>query len=89
MPREPYQRCSQAIFEAWLKKHIQQQPLIEAHFGVKFESLEESEDGVVSHVVDVATSEKRTIRSQYVAGCDGAGSRVRKSIGIDLIGGPV
>ncbi|KAH7085238.1 FAD binding domain-containing protein [Paraphoma chrysanthemicola] len=89
MPREPYQRCSQAIFEAWLKKHIQQQPLIEAHFGVKFESLEESEDGVVSHVVDVATSEKHNIRSQYVAGCDGAGSRVRKSIGIDLIGGPV
>jgi 2-polyprenyl-6-methoxyphenol hydroxylase-like FAD-dependent oxidoreductase len=89
MPREPYQRCSQAVLEAWLKPHIQANPLIESHFGVKFETLEEFDDGVTSHLVDVISGEKYAVRSQYVVGCDGAGSRVRKAIGGKLIGGPV
>jgi 2-polyprenyl-6-methoxyphenol hydroxylase-like FAD-dependent oxidoreductase len=88
MPREPYQRCSQAIFEAWLKPRIQMEPSIDSQFSVKFESLEEHEDYVESHLTNVDTGEKFVIRSQYVVGCDGAGSRVRKAIGSELIGGP-
>ncbi|KIY03003.1 uncharacterized protein Z520_01469 [Fonsecaea multimorphosa CBS 102226] len=89
MPREPYQRCSQAIFEAWLKPRIQAQPLIESHFGWKFERLSESEDGVECELTDTTAGETHRVRAQYVIGCDGAGSRVRKAIGVDLIGGPV
>ncbi|EXJ73511.1 uncharacterized protein A1O5_03272 [Cladophialophora psammophila CBS 110553] len=88
MPREPYQRCSQAIFEAWLKPRIQEQPLIESHFGWKFETLSESDTGVECDFTDTA-GETHRVRAQYVVGCDGAGSRVRKAIGVDLIGGPV
>ncbi|OAP58467.1 hypothetical protein AYL99_07557 [Fonsecaea erecta] len=89
MPREPYQRCSQAIFEAWLKPRIQAQPLIESHFGWKFETLAETDSGVESELTDTVTGEKHRIKAQYVVGCDGAGSRVRKAIGVELIGGPV
>lgn len=89
MPREPYQRCSQAIFESWLKPRIQDNPLIDSHFGVKFETLKELEDGVESYLTDVKTGGKYVIRSKFVVGCDGAGSRVRKAIGSELIGGPV
>ncbi|KAH6685811.1 FAD binding domain-containing protein [Plectosphaerella plurivora] len=89
MPREPYQRCSQAIFEAWLKPRIQAEDLIDSHFGLKFESLVESEDGVESTLVDVQTCERHIVKSQYVVGCDGAGSRIRTHIGSELIGGPV
>lgn len=89
MPRETYRRCSQAIFEAWLKPRVQQEELIDAHFGIKFESLKETPDGVVSQLVNVETGERYTIKSDFVAGCDGAGSRVRKAIGVELIGGPV
>jgi 2-polyprenyl-6-methoxyphenol hydroxylase-like FAD-dependent oxidoreductase len=88
-PREPYQRCSQAIFEAWLKPRIQAELLIDSHFGLKFESLEETEEGVVSQLVDAATGEKYVVKSKYVVGCDRAGSRVRKAIGGELVGGPV
>lgn len=42
MPRFPYQRCSQSIFEAWLKKIIQEEPLIDSYFGMKFETTTES-----------------------------------------------
>ncbi|KAL3480943.1 FAD binding domain-containing protein [Aspergillus californicus] len=88
MPREPYQRCSQAIFEAWLKPHIQQTSLIDSRFGWKLESLTEYEDRVESLFIDAA-GVRHTVISKYVIGCDGAGSRVRQSLGITLTGGPV
>lgn len=88
MPREPYQRCSQAIFEAWLKPRIEADPLITAKFGLKFESLVETEDSVTSTLVDMS-GEKHIVKSSYVVGCDGAGSKVRHSIGISMTGGPV
>ena len=88
MPREPYQRCSQAIFEAWLKPRIQAESLIESFFGMKFESLLETDAGVECELVD-NTGEKHTINADYVIGCDGGGSRVRRSINGKLLGGPV
>jgi len=87
MPREPYQRCSQAIFEAWLKPRVEAEPLIQTHFGLKFQSLHEEDDHVISSLID-QHGRSHTVRSQYVVGCDGAGSPVRRSVGIDLIGGP-
>jgi 2-polyprenyl-6-methoxyphenol hydroxylase-like FAD-dependent oxidoreductase len=89
MPREPYQRCSQAVFEAWLKPQIQAEPLISSQFSVKFETLKELEDCVESYLTNVETGEKYVTRSKFVVGCDGAGSNVRKAIGSELIGGPV
>ncbi|KAL4861563.1 hypothetical protein BDV12DRAFT_180042 [Aspergillus spectabilis] len=89
MPAQPYQRCSQAVFEAWLKPRIQAEPLIDSHFGLKFESLVETEGGVESRLVDTTTGEQHVVRSQFVIGSDGAGSRVRKAIGVGMTGGPV
>ena len=64
------------------------QPLITTQFGMKFESLVETEDNVIS-TFTTQSGERHTVTSQYVIGCDGAGSKVRKSIGITLTGGPV
>ncbi|KAL3477407.1 FAD binding domain-containing protein [Aspergillus californicus] len=85
MPREPYQRCSQAIFEAWLKPRIQENALIESYFGWKFESLTEYDGYVESNLVDHNGS-RHIVRSRYVIGCDGAGSRVRRAVGIEMEG---
>jgi FAD-dependent monooxygenase len=89
MPREPCQRGSQAVFEAWLKPRIQAEPLIKSFFGVKFETLTEYEDRVECEMTDVQTGEKHRVVAQYVIGCDGGGSRVRRSIGGEMVGGPV
>jgi 2-polyprenyl-6-methoxyphenol hydroxylase-like FAD-dependent oxidoreductase len=89
MPREPYQRCSQVIFEAWLRSLIDAHPSVDLFFGLKFESLQEKDDEVISQLVDVATGEIHIIKSKYVVGCDGAGSRVRRSTGLNLTEGPV
>lgn len=89
MPLEPYQRMSQAVLEAWMKPIAQANPLIQSYFGLRFESLIETENGVESTLTDVNNAKKVVIQSKYVVGCDGAGSRVRKSMGSTLIGGPV
>ncbi|CEL04853.1 hypothetical protein ASPCAL05977 [Aspergillus calidoustus] len=89
MPREPWQRCSQAVLEAWLKPQIQANPSITSVFGCKFESLVETEDGVESKLVTTDDGKEHIVRSQFVIGCDGAGSRVRRNVGIELQGGPV
>ncbi|KAH7037082.1 FAD binding domain-containing protein [Microdochium trichocladiopsis] len=88
MPREPYQRCSQAIFEAWLKKRILAEPLIDTRYGHKFESFKEGKDFVEAEITDVEKNEKYTVRSRFLVGCDGAGSRVRRNLGVELVGGP-
>lgn len=88
MPREPYQRCSQAIFEAWLKPHVDAQPSVATKFGVRLETLTEYDDHVESTLVDYA-GEQHFVTSKYVIGCDGAGSKVRRCLGIPLTGGPV
>lgn len=89
LPLEAYHRVSQAIFEAWLKRIIQQESGICSYWGLKFESLVEYEDSVESVLSDSSTGTSLKVRSQYVVGCDGAGSRVRRSIDKRLIGGPV
>ncbi|KAJ5148301.1 hypothetical protein N7526_001653 [Penicillium atrosanguineum] len=89
MPRYPYQRCSQSIFEAWLKDLIQQEPLIDSYFGMKFETITESTEKVLSTVTNVVTGVKHVIESQYVVGCDGASSSVRTSTGIKLTTSPI
>jgi FAD-dependent monooxygenase len=88
LPLEPYQRISQAIFEAWLKTVCDQNHLIDPRFGWKVESVEDSKSRVTLVASDVSTGEKRTFLSRYVIGCDGASSQVRRSLEIPLDGGP-
>jgi 2-polyprenyl-6-methoxyphenol hydroxylase-like FAD-dependent oxidoreductase len=89
MPLEPYQRCSQVVFEAWLKPICEANPLIQTFFGYRFEELKEEASTVISTITDVKKNEKVTVKSDYVVACDGAGSRVRRSAGLKITGGPV
>jgi 2-polyprenyl-6-methoxyphenol hydroxylase-like FAD-dependent oxidoreductase len=87
-PAEPGQRCSQIIFEAWMKDKCLQQKLIDGHFGLTFVSATEDDEGVTSHLMD-KEGRAHVVRSQYLVGADGGGSTVRKSAGIKMIGGPM
>ena len=89
MPREPYQRCSQVIFERWLKPICEANPLISTFFGYKFEELSENEQDIQSTLTAIESDEKVIVKSKYVIACDGAGSRVRRSVGLKITGGPV
>ncbi|KAJ5541231.1 hypothetical protein N7494_006307 [Penicillium frequentans] len=87
-PAEPGQRCSQIVLEAFLKKKCLAEPLITSHFGYKFISLAEDDEGVTATFIDMDNREK-TMRAAYLVGADGAQSKVRKSVGIQLPGRPL
>lgn len=88
-PTEPWQRLSQAIFERWLRAICDEDPMVDLRFGYRVESVQERDDHVETTVTHVATGETSIYISDYVAGCDGASSRIRKSLGFALDGGPV
>ena len=55
-------------------------------WGQQWESCEADGDRVRSVVRDVASGQTREISSRYLVAADGAGSRVRKSLGIPQVG---
>ena len=83
---EPGMRISQIILEPVLREAIDSNPLIDARFGWKFERLEQDENGVTATLIEEVTGEAHTIRTPYLVGCDGGGSRVRRALGIGLDG---
>ena len=86
-PREPGLRVSQIMIEPVLKQAIDENPLVDVRFGTRFEKIVvQDADGVTSQLVDEATGEVTVVRSAYLAGCDGGGSRVRRQVGIELDG---
>lgn len=88
-PREPWQRLSQAVFERWLRAICDKDPLIQLHYGWRVDKLEESHNHVRTTVVHVDSGTSQTFISDYVVGCDGASSKVRRSLQISLDGGPM
>lgn len=85
-PAETGQRCSQIIFETWMKRKCLEQPLIDCRFGYEFQSLVESDGEVPATFTDQA-NDTRVIRSRFLVSCDGGQSRVRKSAGVKMVGG--
>ncbi|CAG8959998.1 hypothetical protein HYFRA_00013186 [Hymenoscyphus fraxineus] len=81
-PLEPQMRLSQIIYEKKLKELVQKEESVHAFWGYSFVSLTEDNDCVTSTVTD-PEGKTLVIESQYVIGCDGAGSQVRSSIGIE------
>src|SRR5215469_14222449 len=84
LPLEPYQLISQYTLEPLLKSIAETIPAIKVRFGCELLSFAQDEAGVTATVKTRAGTE--TIRAQYLAGCDGGGSTVRKQLGIRLRG---
>lgn len=57
----------------------------EVRFGEAWESMETDAEGVTSTIC-MPDGTLRWVRSRYLLACDGAGSRVRNALGIELIG---
>jgi 2-polyprenyl-6-methoxyphenol hydroxylase-like FAD-dependent oxidoreductase len=83
-PAVPWQRALQSDFEKHGRQLCRQHPLIDFREGVSFESLSQDDAGVDVMLSDVTTGEVFSIRAAYVVGADGAGSRVRKALNIEV-----
>ena len=83
----PLRNLSQHRFEPILRDHVGRLRHSRLASGVEWlDAVEDDADGVVSRVRDVATGEEREIVSDWVIAADGAGSPVRRHLGIAMDG---
>lgn len=85
----PLRNLSQHRFEPILADELRASPGAELRYRHQWEHSEDTGDGVVSSIVHLDTGDTTRVRSHYVIGCDGAGSRVRKLLGIEMVGPPL
>src|SRR5262249_29418433 len=69
----------QPLLEKQLRRGLDRFPHVRAFFGWSLETV--TQDGAGVTAVVTRASERRTFRSAYLVGCDGASSTVRKSLG--------
>lgn len=80
------QTCSQHWFDPILQRFARSFPSTTLRYGCRFDSFESTPDGVIARLTDVATGAQEQVEAQYLVGCDGAGSPVRRALGIELEG---
>ncbi|MEL6193963.1 MAG: FAD-dependent monooxygenase [Bacteroidota bacterium] len=83
---EPYLNLSQTELEKLIRKRLRKCPGSQLLLSHQWESSEEGEDRVISKVKKLSDGNEITIESTYVICADGAGSRSRKGLGIEMIG---
>jgi 2-polyprenyl-6-methoxyphenol hydroxylase-like FAD-dependent oxidoreductase len=84
-PLEPYQLISQYTLEPLLRTIVEELPNVSVRFSCEMTAFEQRPDGV-SATVQTADGRTETLRAQYLVGCDGGSSTVRKQLGIKLAG---
>jgi 2,4-dichlorophenol 6-monooxygenase len=85
----PLRNLSQHRFEPVLADELRASAGAELRYDRQWERSEELGDVVVSDILDLETGEMSRVRSGFVIGCDGASSRVRQLLGIEMVGPPL
>ena len=83
LPLEPYQLISQYTLEPLLKSVAESLPSVTVRFGCELISFTQDEGSVTATVKDAGGTVSQ-IGAQYLVGCDGGASIVRKQLGIAL-----
>src|SRR5262249_50713055 len=78
--------CSQMWFDPILQNFARTFPHVSLCYQTRLESFAASESGVAAEIIDLQTSQRRRIEADYLVGCDGANSLVRRTLGIGLVG---
>jgi len=84
----PLRNLGQHHFERVLRESLASQNAAEIEYGQQWEEASQEGEDVVSRIRDLQSDELHEIRSQYLIAADGAGSRIRKACGIEMIGPP-
>ncbi len=87
-PASPYrlQACSQIWFDPMLLKLARSFAGVTIKHGHRLESFTQNADGVSAEITELASGARHTLRADYLVGCDGAASLVRRGLGIALTG---
>ncbi len=82
----PLINLAQPLFEDFLLEEVARSPLIELRRGTSWIGCEQTDEAVTSVLEDVDTRERTQLTTRYVIAADGAGSVVRRELGVDMVG---
>jgi 2-polyprenyl-6-methoxyphenol hydroxylase-like FAD-dependent oxidoreductase len=82
----PLRNLSQHRLEPLLGRELLAQTGRAPAYSHRWLGAHQDDEGVTSEVSDLVGGENYAVRSRYLVGADGAGSPVRKSVGIECIG---
>jgi 2-polyprenyl-6-methoxyphenol hydroxylase-like FAD-dependent oxidoreductase len=85
---EPSHRINQLFFEPILFRHAAEQPRINILNRHEFDEFTQDDRGVIAKVRDLESGELKSIVCQYLVGCDGGRSPVRRQMGAKFVGTP-
>jgi 2-polyprenyl-6-methoxyphenol hydroxylase-like FAD-dependent oxidoreductase len=85
LPLEPYQLISQYTIEPLLKAEAERLSSVTVRYGHELLSLTQSDGDATARVQDL-DGRVSDIRAQFIVGCDGGASTVRRQVGIPLRG---
>jgi 2-polyprenyl-6-methoxyphenol hydroxylase-like FAD-dependent oxidoreductase len=87
-PHSPEGRLwiSKPYFDPVLHKHVATLPTVELRYNTALESFQQDSQKVTSKIVDVKTGRNETIETDFLVGCDGGRSAVRRQLGIQFQG---
>jgi 2-polyprenyl-6-methoxyphenol hydroxylase-like FAD-dependent oxidoreductase len=85
---EPIHRANQMHVERFLFEHAKSRPHIAVRFGWHVESIEQNTGGVQLTARHGANGDAQIWQAQYLVGCDGGRSMVRRALDIKFRGEP-
>src|SRR5262245_46049343 len=83
---EPLLRCNQMYVERCVFDHLKTIPTIDLRYGWTCISWSETADGVDVEIEENASGRRERVRCDYLVGCDGGQSFVRRQLGIRYSG---
>lgn len=82
----PLLNLSQHRLEPLLLDHLRRDERATVRYRHEWAALEQDTDGVTARIRDLEHGSEYEVRSSWVLAADGAGSRVRQAIGVDMVG---
>lgn len=83
---EPMHRANQFYFEAVMRRHAETFAAAELRYGWRLTSFTDKGDWVSAEIEEVETGRKETVTCDYLVGCDGGQSMVRRQLGFNYQG---
>jgi 2-polyprenyl-6-methoxyphenol hydroxylase-like FAD-dependent oxidoreductase len=77
---------SKPYFDPVLHDHVKSLPTVEVRYDTSFESFQQDERKVLAEIVDSKTGRRDIIEAEYLVGCDGGRSNIRRALGIQYQG---
>jgi 2-polyprenyl-6-methoxyphenol hydroxylase-like FAD-dependent oxidoreductase len=73
---------SKPYFDPVLHSHVKTLASVEVRYETSFESLRHDGEKVLAEIVDAKSGRRDTVEADYLVGCDGGHSKIRRALGI-------